>query len=106
MSDLNIKPNTDLNTVFNETAEKKIIVIERNNYDCKTPIRKAISSNEILTRVLNLILPINFNHYINLEKENFGDEKNSKRDLDDEENIEIDTDVNNVNQEQKENAEH
>lgn len=27
-------------------------------------------------------------------------------DLDDEENIEIDTDVNNVNQEQKENAEH
>ena len=87
MSDLNIKPNTDLNIVFNETAEKKIIVIERNNYDFKTPIRKAISSNEILTRILNLILPINFNHYINLESGNFADGKNAKRDLDDEEKI-------------------
>ena len=87
MSDLNIKPNTDLNIVFNETPENKIIVIERNNYDFKTPIRKAISSNEILTRILNLILPINFNHYINLESGNFADGKNAKRDLDDEEKI-------------------
>lgn len=87
MSDLNIKPNTDLNIVFNEATGSKIIVIERNNYDFKTPIRKAISSNEILTRILNLILPINFNHYVNLESEKLADEKNSKKDLDDEEKI-------------------
>ena len=86
MDSLKIDPNTDLNNVFHKKdVNNDIIVVDEVIVGFKTPIRKAILSNQILPKILNLIEPINFIDFVDIDNGMLTNEKKPKTDLEDEE---------------------
>lgn len=86
MNELKIERNTDLNVVFKNIETANSVVVKNEKLESYQPqIRKAISANQILSRLLKLIEPIDFQAFLNIKSDLTDKDKSSKFDLDDEE---------------------
>lgn len=86
MNELRIERNTDLNELFkSDVRANTTIVVNEIIERFQPPIRKAISINQTLSKILKVIEPINFDIFLEIENSSISDDKKIKSDLDEEE---------------------
>ena len=67
MNELKINPKTDLNELFkNDVRTNTTIVVNEIIERFQPPIRKAISINQTLSKILKVIEPINFEIFLEI----------------------------------------